>query len=264
MPELAEVEIVRRNLEAWWTRPASEVCLHDPQLLTRGTPAQLQELLCGAIPDIDRRGKYLVFRFDGDRALVAHFRMTGKFVRAPEPNVRFARLSFDAADGEWLVFKDPRRLGHVEVFAPGELSAYKPLNELGPEPIGLASDELARRLSPRRRLKDALLDQKVVAGVGNIAVSEIFWRLKLPPDVRVSALDKGMVGALGNEIGRYFEQLIDLQASDEVVYIGEGGPAENPFDVYGREGEPCPRCAAVIERVVIAGRSSYFCPDCQR
>lgn len=265
MPELAEVEIVRRNLESWWTRPASDVCLYDPTLLQRGSEAALTGLLCSGLPDVERRGKYLVFRFAGDRAVVAHFRMTGKIVRSPTPDTRFARLAWDAAtDGDWLVFKDPRRLGHVEVFEAGELAEHPPLKKLGPEPLGLVASELEARLSPRRRLKDALLDQKVVAGVGNIAISEVFWRLKLAPRTRVAELDGGAVAELAAELHRYFEQLIDLQSGDEVAYIGEGGEVDNPFDVYDREGEACPRCGGEIAREVVAGRSSYFCTTCQQ
>ncbi len=262
MPELAEVEIVRRNLERWWTRPASDLILDDPELLRDGTPEGLRKAFLTATPELRRRGKYLLFDF-GEHTVVAHFRMSGKIVLEPQPSGRFARLSWAVDDG-WLVFKDPRRLGHVELYPSADLpDAYPALAKMGPEPLDLPGPELAARLSPRRRLKDALLDQKVVAGVGNIAISEIFWRLSLPPDVKVAALADDDVAALAAELGRYFRQLIEVQSGDEVVYLGEGAHADNPFDVYDREGSPCSRCGTRIDRETIGGRSSYFCPRCQ-
>lgn len=262
MPELAEVEIVRRNLKAWWTAPATDVRLHDEDLLKRGAPELLNELLTAAVPEMKRRGKYLIAAFDADRAIIFHFRMTGKIIATDDPEPRFARLAWNSADHDWLVFKDARRLGQVEVFDTGELDDYEPLQKMGPEPYGLTAEDLADLLPSRRRLKDALLDQSVIAGIGNIAITEIFWRLELPPDIGVSDLSDDQIAALADEMPRYFDWLIADQMDDEVVYLGEG-KERNPFDVYKREGEPCPRCGVAIERAKIGGRSSYYCPDCQ-
>lgn len=262
MPELAEVEIVRRNLAAWWTTPVSEVRLLDDAVLTRGGPQLLRELMASAAPTMARRGKYLIAHFPGDRAIIFHFRMTGKIVRAFEPHPRFARLAWNGAAGEWLVFKDARRLGHVDLFDAGELASYQPLQRIGPEPHGLTGEALAERLSPRRRLKAALLDQSVIAGVGNIAISEVFWRLRFAPDIKVEDLSAEQVASLAAELPRYFDELLEEQQDDEVVYLGEG-KAQNPFAVYGRETECCPRCGDAIVRDVIGGRSSYSCPTCQ-
>lgn len=264
MPELAEVEVVRRNMADWWTRPASDVLLHDEKLLTRGTLEDLTAVLESAVPTMDRRGKYLIARFPDRRAIVFHFRMSGKIVKCPEPDPRFARLAWNATEGGWLVYKDSRRLGHVDVLGPGEIEAYDPLVRMGPEPQDVDADLLKSRLSPRRRLKDALMDQSVVAGVGNIAISEIFWRLRLRPDIGVRELHDEQMRELASEIPKYFDEIIDAQLADEIVYIGEGNDEENPFDVYGREGEPCPRCGTAIQRQTIGGRSSYYCPKCQR
>lgn len=262
MPELAEVEVVRRNLEAWWTRPARDVRLVDEKLVTRGAPEDLERLLRSAPPKLLRRGKYLVARF-GDEAVVFHFRMTGKIVKASEPRPRFARLSWDGTDGGWLVFKDARRLGHVDVLEPGGLASYAPLVAMGPEPHELDAVTLRQRLPARRGLKAALLDQAVVAGVGNIAISEVFWRLHLSPTIKCAALTDDQLTALAATLPTYFDELIDAQMADEITYINEGGDGPNPFDVYGREDEPCPRCKTPIQRLTVAARSSYFCPTCQ-
>ena len=260
MPELAEVEIVRRNLEGWWTEPASEVRLLDDELLVRGDPQTLRGLLTSQPPEMGRRGKYLLAGFD-DGAIVFHFRMTGKIVLAHQPEPDYARLSWRVDPG-WLVFKDRRRLGRVEVFEDDAIDDYEPLTTMGPEPWDLTGELLRDRLSQRRRLKDALMDQSSIAGVGNIAVSELFWRLKLPPDAQVSDLDDDDFEALAAEIPTYFDDIIDREMADEVTYVEEDSSA-NPFDVYGREGGPCPRCGTEIAREKIAGRSSYFCPQCQ-
>lgn len=260
MPELAEVEIVRRNLAGWWTEPAHEVRILDDAVLTRGSPELLRQLFEAAAPQMERRGKYLIARFPAERAVIFHFRMTGKIVRTDDAEVRFARLSWAVGDG-WLVFKDSRRLGHVEVFDAGELAGYEPLQRMGPEPHGLTAEALAPRLGSRR-LKDALMDQSVIAGVGNIAISEVFWRLGLAPEVRADELTETQLAALVDELPRYFDELLEEQMDDEVIYLGEG-KAESPFAAYGRAGLPCMRCGAPIVRSVVGGRSSYSCPECQ-
>jgi formamidopyrimidine-DNA glycosylase len=263
MPELAEVEIVRRNLEAWWTNGSDDTRLIDDKLLTRGSQELLLETLTSPPQQVCRRGKYLFAQFAGDRAVVFHFRMTGKIVRSPDPEPRFARLAWRASGNEWLVFKDARRLGFVEAFEPGELDAYEPLLRMGPEPHDLTPHVLAERLPAGRGLKAALLDQSVIAGVGNIAVSEVYWRLGLPPAVKVADLRTDDIERLTAALPDYFDELIALEGGEEVIYLGEQNSTSH-FDVYGRDGEQCPRCATPIEVIRVAGRSSYYCPACQR
>lgn len=263
MPELGEVEIVRRNLHEWWVgESASDVQLHDDGLLKRGSADALRSSLKSEARRACRRGKYLWVEFADDTSVMFHFRMTGKITLEQEPDPDYARLAWQVSSG-WLVFKDPRRLGQVLVFDAGELEDYEPLVEMGPEPYDLDADELRDILPERRMLKSALLDQKVIAGVGNIAVSELLWRLKLAPKVKVRDLADGDFKDLADELPTFFDDVIDAQMADEVVYMTSGKDVENPFDVYGREGEPCPRCDTQIERAKVSGRSSYFCPSCQ-
>lgn len=271
MPELAEVEVVRRNLERWWKgRTAAEVQLHDPELVTTGTPEGLVEALGLPAAAIDRRGKYLIVTLatdddTPDRIVVFHFRMTGKIVCVEDAEPSYARLAWHVPAAGWLVFKDMRRLGDAHLLEAGELEDFEPIASLGPEPDELSADALRERLAgSSRRLKSALLDQSVVAGIGNIAVSELFWRLELPPKISCDELDDAQYEDLVDEMPRYFNWLVEDQMSDEIVYLGEG-KSHHPFDVYAREGEACPRdsCDATIERATFGGRSTYFCPACQ-
>jgi len=260
MPELGEVEIVRQNLERWWVgESASEVVLEDEHLLTRGTPERLETLLRSPCKAMQRRGKYLFAEFD-DAYVVFHFRMTGKITREDDESPEYTRLAWHVPAG-WLTFKDSRRLGHVEVVEADEFDEYEPIAKLGPEPHDLDGAMLCSRVNGRK-LKNALLDQTVVAGVGNIAISEIFFDEELPPEVSGDELDSEQWDRLARALPRFFDALIADQKSDEVMYLNQG-KAENPFTVYKREGEPCPRCGALIKRKKVAGRSSYFCPECQ-
>ena len=263
MPELAEVEIVRRNLERWWLgRRAEEVRVLDPKLAFLAEP--LRELMAREVEAVRRRGKLLIVAVAGGAHVLFHLRMTGKIVRAegPRPSSS-ARLSWRLDDGEWLVFKDRRRFAEVRVMAPGELEGYEPLQSMGPEPHEVDAARLAELLACRRRLKDRLMDQRVIAGIGNIAVSEVFWRIGLPPDVRCDALTPDQIAALAAALPAYFDWLIEVESADEIAYVNEGKNTPSPFSIYGRGGEPCPRCASPIESETIGSRTSYFCRACQ-
>ena len=259
MPELGEVEIVRLNLERWWVgRAADEVVFFDPALVTRGTVAQVEEALGTRCLRALRRGKYLYVELEGRVHLIFHFRMTGKITLEAEESCRFARLSW-RIDDRWLVFKDARRLGQIEYLGPGELEEYAPLLKMGPEPHDLSGEELKERVG-KRVLKNALMDQSVIASVGNIAVSEVFFRERIAPDARADVLDDAGWNSLIASIVQFFDEVVASHASDEIEYVNQGG--ENPFDVYGREGEPCPRCGDAIKRMKVGGRSSYYCGSC--
>lgn len=263
MPELAEVEVVRRNLSTWWMSASTEVIVHDPDVLHGASTEQLIDTLRQSPSQFVRRGKYLICLFDAHEPwLVFHFRMTGKIVLSDDPSPRFARLSWCLAPHQWLVFKDPRRLGSVQWHGAGPWSDDDVFQRMGPEPESWTVDDLQALSSSKALLKSKLLDQQVVAGIGNIAICELFWRLRFPPKIRCQALSLSQMHALIEETNRYFEWLIDDQQSPEIIYLQEG-KGEHPFDVYGRENEPCKRCQAPIERMTVSGRSSYFCPICQ-
>ena len=267
MPELAEVEVVRRNLVDWWEgRAASEVRLLDEDLPKESAPEQFVDALRRVVTEIRRRGKYLICAFADASSVVFHFRMTGKIIRCASPDVDYARAGWRVDETGWLVFKDQRRLGEARVFEAGEIDEYAPLQRMGPEPEDVTLQHLRDHCSDRRMLKTALLDQSIVAGVGNIAVSELFWRLQFAPGVKCGELTDEQMQALIEEMPRYFNEIIDFSMADEIRYIEEAGAAseKSPFQVYGREGEECPRCFDTIEKIRVGGRSSYFCRRCQR
>ncbi len=262
MPELPEVEIARRNLETWWTgKAAAEVVICDEKLLDETDAEALVAALKQPLDHMERRGKYNVARMADGSTLLIHFRMTGKIVRADSPDIDYARLAWKLAD-TWLVFKDQRRLGHVRLLAPGEFEEYEPVQKMGPDALELTGEVLCERLPERRMLKTALMDQEIVSGLGNIAAIEVMWRQKIAPRAKCGDLSEAECRKLAETIVDFLEEIIEREQSDEVVYVEEDG-SQNPFDVYGREGEPCPRCGTSIERKKIGGRSSYYCPNCQ-
>ncbi len=267
MPELAEVEVVRTRVAQWWEgKQADDVRLHDPKVLDEDDSAErLKELLKSTVTAVRRRGKYLIVDFGAqDASVIFHFRMTGKITIHDQPKRRFTRLSWLVPDEGWLVFDDARRLGGVTIVEGEPLEVYDPLVRMGPEPHELKDSEHLREClaGTKRRFKDALLDQSVIAGVGNIAISELFWRVRLTPDVRTHKVSDATLDALVEEMPAYFDWLVEDQMADEIVYLGEG-KAENPFDVYDREDEPCHRCDTAIARATFGGRSTYYCPQCQ-
>lgn len=263
MPELAEVEVVRRNLETWWQgQGATQVLVHDEKVLKNTNPPAMAAALAHPLEAARRRGKYLICHLASEQVVIFHFRMTGKIVCATEAEPRYGRLAWHVDRAGWLVFKDQRRLGHIELFSTSEFESYEPLQRMGPEPDAVTVAHLQEKCSDRRLLKTALLDQSIVAGVGNIAISELFWRLELAPGVKCGALSAGDWEALVAEMPRYFEEIIARSMGDEIDYLGEAG-GDNIFQIYGRQGQPCPRCGAAIEKTTVGGRSSFYCGACQ-
>jgi formamidopyrimidine-DNA glycosylase len=268
MPELPEVEIARTNLERWWqSKAATDVVIVDDKPLRETDSEALVSALKHSAEAIERYGKYILVRVADGSTVLIHFRMTGKIVRCDKPEPKYARISWkvpssNANKPDWLVFKDQRRLGTVRLLAPGEFETYEPVQKLGPDALEVTAEVLRERLSKRRMLKTALMDQEVIAGLGNIAAIEIMWRMELGPRIKCGALSETDFDRLADEIKRFLLGVIEAEQADEIVYLEESRD-DNPFDVYRREGEPCPRCGTGIERVKVGGRSTYYCPGCQ-
>mgnify|MGYP000250600167 CR=1 FL=1 len=266
MPELPEVEIAARRLREWLVgRRVTRVVCADERLLAGASEAAWNAALVGRrVRAVCRRGKFLLLDFAGDTTAIAHLRMTGRFRREPataEPP-RSARL-FLYDDAEWRVtFIDPRRLGTFRVVptaaATAELALGPDALLAPPTPARLGEIVRGRRAS----IKSLLMDQRLLAGLGNICTSEILFRAGIAPDLPAGRLTEEQIERLAHEIPEYLRAAIAAQAARAIVYLGERG-AVNPFALYGRAGEPCPRCGAPIRRRVIAGRSTYFCPSCQ-
>ena len=263
MPELPEVEyaatIVRRATRG---RIITSACaLHRSQ--RRGLPdAAAQSLIGDRIVAVDRRGKHQLLRLRSGRTLYVHFRMTGDWVVLARPEEALpphARAAFGFEDGSRLVLDDPRALSALSLWAPG----VDPLPALGPDATDRAFNArwLATALAGRRvAIKVALLDQRVVAGVGNIYAAEALWYARVDPRVVAGRLSPPQGRAIVTGVRRVMARALKNPAR----YYGDGPSDPRRFSVYDREGEPCRRCGAKIRRVALGARSSYFCPLCQR
>ena len=256
MPELPEVEsAVRRLRDAAVGKTIAKVSLHHPALRRRISPAKLRSLKDARIREVERRGKHQLFLLEDGRVLHAHFRMTGDWHvdSSAEPLPRFARASVDFTDGSRVILEDPRALGTLDLHAP---DAHPDLG-LGPEPgdASLTSKSLHGALSKKRGpIKPVLLDQRVIAGLGNIYAAESLWHSKISPTVAASKLTPKQVTSLLASIRKVIKAATGARYTDSSV---------SRLAVYDREGKACRRCGTTIERITQAGRSTYFCPGCQ-
>jgi len=273
MPELPEVESVRRQLEPVLVgRRFERVRIDDPRLVRPYDPAEVAAELEGeGVAAVERRGKYLVVRFESGRVLLIHLRMTGSLLSLPNGSLpddphRRAVVSLD--DGSDVAYRDVRRFGTWLLLEPGEAEPYLGAR-VGDEPLEalFTAARLGERLAGRRTsVKAALLDQRTLAGLGNIYVDEALWRARLNPLRPAAGLDRaelrrlhrGIRAALEHGLARQGSTLRDYRLPD-----GSEGSMQDEFRVYGRRDEPCDRCGTLIARTQVAGRTTWFCPTCQ-
>lgn len=274
MPELPEVETVRRSLAPVLEgRRFARVRIDDPRLTRPLDREEVARELQGETVDVvDRRGKYLIVRFRSGRALLIHLRMTGSVLHAPSGELaddphRRAVVKLD--DGSDVSYRDVRRFGTWLLLEPDEVEAYVD-TRVGPEPLAEAykAKHLAERLHKRKApIKAAILDQRTVAGVGNIYADEALWRARIHPLKPANELDAKQVQALYRAIRAALQAGIKRQGStlrDYRLPDGGTGSMQHEFKVYGRGGEPCERCGTPIDKIRVAGRGTWYCPACQR
>jgi formamidopyrimidine-DNA glycosylase len=270
VPELPEVETIRRQLEPELVGSRIESVEVLDERFTRPMPPDALDAAAGRrIESVGRRGKYLLLGLEGGSTLVLHLRMTGNLQIAPDsPPPPFLRAAFGLEGGEPLLFTDARRFGH------GELVETERLDErfegrLGAEPL---SDEFTGELicglatGRRAPLKSFLLVQAGIAGIGNIYADEALHRARLHPLSPAGSMRLEHCEALRDAIVDTLEAGLDYGGASIDDYRdarGEEGEMQDEFLVHRREGEVCPRCGGTIRRVVVGGRSTYFCPDCQ-
>jgi len=285
MPELPEVETVVRSLRPQLlgrritavelpTRAMNGSSGNLLQRLLSGPPEVFQERLCGArVKGIRRYGKNIVMTLDrkgnlpAGSSLLIHLGMTGRLVfeHVPEPLRPHTHVIFSLdRSGCWLHFSDPRRFGKLRLMG----NDFHELNRLGPDPMEISCDEFCRRLHSRcARLKSLLLDQRFLRGLGNIYADESLARARLHPAAIGARLSRRRSAALYQAIREVLAQAIALGGSSISSYVDAAGRAgwfQQAHQVYGRTGEPCFRCGAGIRRLVIASRSTHYCPRCQR
>jgi formamidopyrimidine-DNA glycosylase len=275
VPELPEVESVRRRLAPVLEgRRLERVEIADARLTRPFDPGEVARELEGErVVAVDRRGKYLIVRFESGRSLLIHLRMTGSFrLRSPAedvlPDDAYRRSVVRLDDGSDVAYRDVRRFGTWLLLEPGELQPYLDAR-VGPEPLDPAftAKALAARLAKRRApVKAAILDQRTLAGVGNIYADEALWRSRIHPLREAGTLDPSEIRKLRQAIRDVLLLGIERQGStlrDYALPDGEAGGMQEEFKVYGRLGEPCDRCGTPIERIVVGGRGTWYCPRCQ-
>jgi formamidopyrimidine-DNA glycosylase len=271
MPELPEVETVVRDLRPLVAGRRVVAVRIGKHALRRAWSADWNPSVVGTrIELVRRRGKWIVIALDRGQHLLAHLGMTGQLtvVATDTPAADHTHLMFelDGAGGE-LRFRDPRRFGSVELF-PDSAAVDAFLDaRLGPEPFDLPRDAWRETLKrTNRRLKAVLMDQKAVAGVGNIYADEALFAAKLPPTRRGCDTTPAEADRLRKAVAKVLSRAIDHRGSSIRDYVGGSGQKggfQNEFTVYGRTGEPCPRCGEPIVRTVLGGRSTHYCPECQ-
>lgn len=274
MPELPEVETVKRILEPQLTgRTITRLTLNRPDIVAHPAPQTFADAVTGTtITGMDRRGKYLSILLQDGGRIVLHLRMTGCLLVTPPdwPQEKHTHLLFHLDDGNELRFIDPRRFGRFWLFGSGEADTVSGAHKLGPEPFDkrLTATYLSDTLSKRKRsIKDCLLDQSVIAGIGNIYADEILFATKIRPDRAACTLTEDDWQRLADAIPVIMAGAVEANAMTPEDYLaGKGQDYRNTptFQVYGHAGEPCPRCGAALCRAVVAGRGSVYCPVCQK
>jgi formamidopyrimidine-DNA glycosylase len=283
MPELPEVETVRRGLDPVMTgRRILCATVNRPDLRWPLPPRMAERLTGQSVRALRRRSKYILADLGNDETLIIHLGMSGRILLSggalgrfhhahPAPE-RHDHVVLDMEGGARVTFNDARRFGAMDLCPTADLDRHRLLAGIGPEPLGNGFSEayLAARLAGRNTpIKSALLDQGIVAGLGNIYVCEVLHRTGISPLRRAGRISARRVALLVPAIRAVLEDAIAAGGStlrDYVQADGELGYFQHAFRVYGREGAPCPSqdCTGRVRRVVQSGRSSFYCPACQR
>lgn len=272
MPELPEVETIRLSLEEKLTgRTIKGVEVRYPRMVQLQTVAELQRNIIGkTIHHLQRRGKYLLMRLSEDLVLAIHLRMTGQLTVQPadhpvaDATYFLLRLDNDTE----LRFRDQRKFGKVFVFAANQLPPA--LAKMGPEPLAdeFTSELLRKRFAGHKlAVKKALLNQEIIAGIGNIYADEALFVAGIHPARPVDSLTAAESERLHQAIRQVLQEGIANRGTTKRDYLdGEGNPGsyQNMLRVYGRKGLPCPQCGAPVAKMNFGGRGTHFCPLCQK
>lgn len=269
MPELPEVEFCARFLRRVAVGRTVIAAGATPGSPLRGglDPARFSAGLAGRqVTAVDRQGKQLWLRLDGPEVLLVHLGMTGKWVLGEGNQARPGRRAWlQLDDGHRLDYLDPRRFGRLHLLSAAEAAVHPEVADLGPDALELAERPggLHRALNgTRRTIKEVLMDQRRIAGVGNIYAVEALFEVGLHPETPANQVSLAQADALAVALGQVMRASLERETAGEITYLHEA-QSENPFTVYGRAGEPCRACATPIVRTVRQGRSTFFCPRCQ-
>ncbi len=287
MPELPEVETVRIGLSTLLPKRQIANVVHDWPKGFPNSPADVQQFLVGArVQAVRRRAKVLIIDLGTKYSLVIHLKMTGQLVFRSD-DARFGaghpsgslvgelpdkstRVTFTFQDGSKLFFNDQRKFGWVRLLPTVEVEQLDFFKKVGPEPLAddfTAKDFIARLLRRKNSgIKAVLLDQTVVAGIGNIYADESLWAAKIHPETKVQDCTRNVLVQLYKELRKILKLAIQKGGSTDRNYVnheGERGSYLSFASVFRREGQPCPRCGSTIMKTRVAGRGTHTCPHCQ-
>ncbi|PFN79511.1 DNA-formamidopyrimidine glycosylase [Bacillus sp. AFS076308] len=274
MPELPEVETVRKTLKQLVLhKEIANITVYWPKIIKN--PVEVEQFIDAlkgeTIVDVGRRGKFLIIYTD-QFALVSHLRMEGKYGLYPkeEPFDKHTHVIFHFTDDTELRYRDVRKFGTMHLYKKGEEFVQPPLLELGPEPFSeeFTKEYLAEKLKKtNRRIKTALLDQKLFVGLGNIYVDEALFRSGIHPERIASTLNEEEISVLHDEIVATLSEAVTKGGSTIRSYVnsqGQIGMFQLDLYAYGRKGEACKKCGTPLEKTTVGGRGTHYCPNCQR
>lgn len=270
MPELPEVETVRRGIEHLSGRKIMRIFRSTKKMRLDST-LDLQGLEGAKILDVVRRARYLIINFNNKTSLILHLGMSGKVtVGADFKQLKHDHFALEFDDKKHLIFNDARRFGFVDLVATKNLKTHKMLAKLGPEPLSDSfnfSDLKAKVHDKKMNIKTTMMDNEIVVGVGNIYINESLFDSGISPLRAANSLKDSEIKKLISVIKKTIQRAIDLggsSISDYVTANGELGNFQNSFKVYGREKLNCLLCKNLIKKIKQNGRSSFYCPQCQK
>lgn len=287
MPELPEVETIRIGLARLLPKRVVKDVEHNWPKSFPNAPADISNFLIGAsVIEVKRRAKVLIIELSSKYSLVTHLKMTGQLVfvgterfGAGHPNAdlvndlpsKSTRVTITFTDGSRLFFNDQRKFGWMRLLPTAEIPQIDFFKKVGPEPLetSFSAHIFINRVSRRKNssIKAALLDQTVLAGVGNIYADESLWMAKIHPATLVRDVPKAKLAKLHQAIVGVLKLSIEKGGSTDKNYVdsqGNKGSYLKFANVFRREGQPCPRCGTIIEKTRVAGRGTHFCPFCQK
>lgn len=266
MPELPEVETIKRELEsAVLGKKITEVCVHHPKVIREPSVEKFKKGLAGAtIKNILRQAKVLILELSNGKSLVIHLKMTGQLIYPGKGKT--GRVSFKFSDGEWLDFNDQRLFAELRLLDDWRTLPF--IQGLGPEPDDLNLEQFKEMLSKKKtKIKPLLMDQTFISGVGNLYAAEALFRARIHPERAANSLSDKEKELLFREIKETLHEAIQHKGSSVDQYVqlsGAPGDYAKYHKVYDREGKLCLVCKGPIKRISLGGRGTYFCPKCQR
>ncbi len=273
MPELPEVETVRRALEKRIIgRKILAVESNFPKIVSTPSFKTFASQIKGSkIEAMFRRGKFLIFDLSGGLSMISHLRMTGHWLVTKNlPDSKFIHLKLKLSDGHTLAYSDIRKFGRIWLIERQDFALFKPFAKLGIEPLskGFTMEAFSGRLAKyKNNIKQVLLNQQVVAGLGNIYVDEVLFSAGVRPSRKVPSLTKTEILKIFKAIRRILALAIKHGGTTvENFTTPEGGTGyfQNKLKIYGRKGQKCYNCKGTVSRIVIAGRGTHFCKSCQK